>query len=127
MSLRFSLRQKGAQKFHKVGLVPHQNLCHCRALVRIGYQYIENLKSTELNLSRLVLQQVHLNFQTFWIRLIPEHDSEYAESVVKHLIQQSEKLLLRDKVLADELLVEHVEKVVKVLLKELIRENLVPE
>ena len=59
---------------------------------------------------------------------------------MKHLIEQSEKLpgeksnhlksrcrlLLRDKVFADELLVEHVEEVVKVLLKELIRENLVP-
>ena len=71
----------------------------------------------------------------------PEHDSEYAESVVKHLIEQSEKLpgeksnhlksrcrlLLRDKVLADKLLIEHVEEVVKVLLKELIRQNLVPK
>ena len=78
----------------------------------------------------------HFHFSTK-----PEHDSEYAESVVKHLIEQSEKLpgkksnhlksrcrlLLRDKVLADELLVEHVEKVVKVLLKELIRKNLVPK
>ena len=79
--------------------------------------------------------KLYLHFSTK-----PEHDSEYAESVVKHLIEQSEKLpgkkskhlksrcrlLLRDKVLADELLVEHVEEVVKVLLKELIRENLVP-
>ena len=60
---------------------------------------------------------------------------------MKHLIQQSEKLpgkksnhlksrcrlLLRDKVFADKLLVEHVKEVVKVLLKELIRQNLVPK
>ena len=36
------------------------------------------------------------------------------------------RLLFGDKVLANQLLVEHVEEVVKVLLQELIRENLVP-
>ena len=37
-----------------------------------NFQKFAHLKSTELNLSRLVFQQVHLNFQTFWIRLIPD-------------------------------------------------------
>ena len=37
------------------------------------------------------------------------------------------RLLFGDKVLADQLLVEHVEEVVKVLLQELIGENLVPK
>ena len=38
-----------------------------------------------------------------------------------------EILLFGDKVLANQLLVEHVEEVVKVLLQELIGENLVPK
>ena len=41
--------------------------------------------------------------------------------------QIHDRLLFGDKVLADQLLVEHIEEVVKVLLQELIRENLVPE
>ena len=38
-----------------------------------------------------------------------------------------ERLLFCDKVLANQLLVEHVEEVVKALLQELVGENLVPE
>ena len=38
-----------------------------------------------------------------------------------------DRLLFGDKVLANQLLVEHVEEVVKVLLQELIGENLVPK
>ena len=38
-----------------------------------------------------------------------------------------ERLLFGDKVLANQLLVEHVEEVVKVLLQKLIGKNLVPE
>ena len=47
-------------------------------------------------------------------------------SCVISLVYDIEGLLFGDKVLANQLLVEHVEEVVKVLLQELIRENLVP-
>ena len=47
-------------------------------------------------------------------------------SCVISLVYDIEGLLFGDKVLANQLFVEHVEEVVKVLLEELIRENLVP-
>ena len=47
-------------------------------------------------------------------------------SCVISLVYDIEGLLFGDKVLANQLLVEHVEEVFKVLLQELIRENLMP-